>query len=281
MTRLSQPWPRSMGFKYPRKCNGSFLCRYHLRVRYSFHSGSRAGSSRRALGRSTAKSRVGLDPRLERSRLLGRRDELQEVAKRCDQAGGAVEASLGKSDGPWLTFEVDANSHSPVLLFHYPTTQPPALEYLKRSVKLEFGSLTDQRPTASHAVRPWIADVLPDAFADWHCDVVALDLHRSFWEKATILHAEHHRPARQADTRPICSPLRGHGRTRNSCLVAPHIGLRKRRDDAVHHDGAIHSWSGVRVRRGASYGPTLLDMNEPGRSDGAVAVRADGRVRPA
>lgn len=41
----------------------------------------------------------------------------------------AVGASLGKSGGPWLTFEVDANSHSPVLLFHYPATQPPALEY--------------------------------------------------------------------------------------------------------------------------------------------------------
>jgi hypothetical protein len=35
------------------------------------------------------------------------------------------------------------------------------------------------------------------------------------------------------------------------------------------------------VCRGASYSPTLLDVNEPGRSYGAVAVRADGRVRPA
>jgi hypothetical protein len=109
-----------------------------------------------------------------------------------------VGASLEESDGPWLTFEVDASSHSPVVLFHYPTTQPPALEYLKRSVKLEFGSLTDQRPTTRHGVRPWIADVLPDAFADWHCEVVALDLHRAFWEKATILHAEYHRPADKA-----------------------------------------------------------------------------------
>ncbi len=105
-----------------------------------------------------------------------------------------LEGQLGEGESPWLTFEVDAHSHSPVLLFHYPTTQPPALDYLKRSVKLEFGSLTEQRPTASHAVRPWIADVLPEAFGDWQCDVVALDLHRSFWEKATILHAEHHRP---------------------------------------------------------------------------------------
>jgi hypothetical protein len=111
------------------------------------------------------------------------------------EIAAAIEANLGKTAGSWLTFEVDPSSHSPILLFHYPTTQPPALEYLRRSVKLEFGSLTDQRPTDSHSVRPWIVGVLPDAFADWRCDVVALDLHRAFWEKATILHVEHHRPA--------------------------------------------------------------------------------------
>ena len=110
------------------------------------------------------------------------------------EISAGLEGQLGQGESPWLTFEVDAHSHSPVLLFHYPTAQPPALDYLKRSVKLEFGSLTEQRPTASHAVRPWIADVLPEAFGDWQCDLVALDLHRSFWEKATILHAEHHRP---------------------------------------------------------------------------------------
>jgi hypothetical protein len=111
------------------------------------------------------------------------------------ELSSALQTQLGATEQPWLTFEVDAHSHSPVLLFHYPSTQPPALDYLKRSVKLELGSLTEQRPTGSHAIRPWMADVLPDAFPDWHCDVVALDLHRAFWEKATILHAEHHRPA--------------------------------------------------------------------------------------
>jgi hypothetical protein len=58
-------------------------------------------------------------------------------------------------------------------------------------------------------------------------------------------------------------------------------GLWKRGDDAGYDDGAIHSRSGVRVRRGESYGPKLLDVNEPGRSYGAVALRADARVRPA
>lgn len=114
------------------------------------------------------------------------------------EIASAIRTTLGAAQRPWLTFEVDAHTQSPVLLFHYPTTQPPALYYLRRSVTLEFGSLTEQRPTGRHPVRPWIAEVLPDAFADWRCDVVALDLHRSFWEKATILHAEHHRPPDKA-----------------------------------------------------------------------------------
>jgi hypothetical protein len=44
-------------------------------------------------------------------------------------------------------------------------------------------------------VRPWVADVLSQAFPDWRCEVVALEMERSFWEKATILHAEYHRAA--------------------------------------------------------------------------------------
>jgi hypothetical protein len=106
----------------------------------------------------------------------------------------AVAAVLGKGKDAWFEFMTDAATNSPVLLFHYSTTQPPGFAYLRRSVKLEFGSLTDQQPTGRHAVRPLITEVLPDAFADWRCEVVALEVERSFWEKATILHAEYHRP---------------------------------------------------------------------------------------
>ena len=106
----------------------------------------------------------------------------------------AVEAVLGKSDPAWFEFLTDPNTNSPVLLFHYPSSQPSGFEYLKRAVKLEFGSLTDQQPVGRHPVRPWIADVLPDPFPDWRCEVVALEIERSFWEKATILHTEYHRP---------------------------------------------------------------------------------------
>jgi hypothetical protein len=47
-------------------------------------------------------------------------------------------------------------------------------------------------------MQPWRRCRLPAAFADWQCQVTALELARTFWEKATILHAEHHRPADQA-----------------------------------------------------------------------------------
>lgn len=106
-----------------------------------------------------------------------------------------VEGVLGKSGQAWFEFLTDPNTKSPVLLFHYPSSQPAGFDYLKRSVKLEFGSLTDQQPAGRHSVRPWIVEVLPDAFSDWRCEVVALEVERSFWEKATILHTEYHRPA--------------------------------------------------------------------------------------
>jgi hypothetical protein len=119
-----------------------------------------------------------------------------------DQIGPAMEAAvagvLGKSERTWFEFLTDPHTNSPVLLFHYPSSQPAGLDYLRRSVKLEFGSLTDQQPIGRHPVRPWLAEVLPEAFADWRCEVIALEVERSFWEKATILHMEYHRPDEKA-----------------------------------------------------------------------------------
>ena len=38
------------------------------------------------------------------------------------EIAAAFEEQLGDTESPWLTFEVDAHSHSPVLLFHYGCT---------------------------------------------------------------------------------------------------------------------------------------------------------------
>jgi hypothetical protein len=109
-----------------------------------------------------------------------------------------VEAILGPDPshrGGWLEYERDAATHSPVLYFNYPCGFPEGIPYIRRQVKLEFGSLTDQRPAGRHRVSPWLAEVLSAEMQGMGCEVVALEMERAFWEKATILHAEYYRDA--------------------------------------------------------------------------------------
>lgn len=109
----------------------------------------------------------------------------------------SIRAALGAPAGrdTWLTYRFDEAGRSPVLYFAYPGALPRGVAYIAREVKIEFGSLTDQRPVGRHPIRAFVAELAPGAFADFDADVVALELERTFWEKATILHAEFHRPA--------------------------------------------------------------------------------------
>jgi hypothetical protein len=108
---------------------------------------------------------------------------------------GAICAALGSApSGQWLHCELDADAKSPIIYFRYPTSQGQGFAYVAREVKLELGTLTDQQPTARYPIAPLLAKAYPALFADWACEVVALELERTFWEKATILHAEYHRP---------------------------------------------------------------------------------------
>jgi len=107
----------------------------------------------------------------------------------------AIAQRLGEAPaGHWLRYELDVDAKSPIIYFAYPTPQQGGFAYVAREVKLELGTLTDQQPTERHPVRPLLADAFPALFEGWACDVTALALQRTFWEKATILHAEFHRP---------------------------------------------------------------------------------------
>lgn len=107
---------------------------------------------------------------------------------------GAIIEVLGAAPaGKWLHYELDADAKSPILYFRYPTSQAHVFDYVRREVKLELGTLTDQQPTGRYPIQPLIASVYAALFIDWKCEVVALELQRTFWEKATILHPEYHR----------------------------------------------------------------------------------------
>ena len=61
-------------------------------------------------------------------------------------------------------------------------------------MRLEIGPLASWVPSATHSIKPYAYDVLPQAFENPSCEVVAIAAERTFWEKATILHQEAHRP---------------------------------------------------------------------------------------
>ena len=62
-----------------------------------------------------------------------------------------IAANLPGQPAVALTFAVDDGTHSPVLLFAYPRAGQTGS--LRPQVKLEFGSLYEQRPTGNHTIQ--------------------------------------------------------------------------------------------------------------------------------
>jgi predicted nucleotidyltransferase component of viral defense system len=67
-------------------------------------------------------------------------------------------------------------------------------EYIRPAVRLEIGPLASWVPSSSYKIKAYAAQAFPDAFSNPNFEVVAIDAERTFWEKATILHQEAHRP---------------------------------------------------------------------------------------
>lgn len=94
--------------------------------------------------------------------------------------------------GKW---EVTVDADDPLtLLITYPfVTGDPQTAYLRRVVRVEFGAHSPTVPSERHAIVPDIAAHFP-AIGFPQARAVVLSPVRTFWEKATLLHAEYHRP---------------------------------------------------------------------------------------
>lgn len=68
-------------------------------------------------------------------------------------------------------------------------------DYLRPEVLLEIGPLASWLPSNSYSISPYTAEAFPDVIKQAECKVNAITAERTFWEKATILHHEAHRPA--------------------------------------------------------------------------------------
>jgi len=100
------------------------------------------------------------------------------------------------ADGGW-SLEIDPNDAQTVN-FQYPPafggTDYASMSYITPRVKLELGARGDPWPTEEKVIRPYAAEDYPDFFNERDTKVTVLSSRRTFWEKATALHAEAHRP---------------------------------------------------------------------------------------
>ena len=86
------------------------------------------------------------------------------------------------------------SSDSNIVEFEYPTVIEAKLDYIRPRVILELGTHAEPVPNENYDVAPFASEHFPQWFTDPVCSVATVVARRTFWEKATILHAEYHRP---------------------------------------------------------------------------------------
>jgi hypothetical protein len=108
----------------------------------------------------------------------------------------SVRDSLGTDEGTgtWKMRAAEDDPDGQTILFAYPQAQPNISAYVRPQVRLELGARGDHWPAVDASVEPYSAKTHPRPFADPTAIVRVLSPERTFWEKATILHAIHHRP---------------------------------------------------------------------------------------
>lgn len=81
------------------------------------------------------------------------------------------------------------------LLFAYPTVYGDANHYVRPTIKLELGTRSEHWPISDHQIQSYVKEQLPDIVREPDFKIKVLNAERTFWEKATILHAYAHVPS--------------------------------------------------------------------------------------
>lgn len=114
------------------------------------------------------------------------KNEIKEILE--EQICSIIGASISRESYFRYDHKEDA------LIFRYPSKENTREGYIPPQVKLEFGSHGGIGPSETPTITPWVAEEFPDVFKNASTEVLALSPERTFWEKATILHAEYHKP---------------------------------------------------------------------------------------
>ena len=108
-----------------------------------------------------------------------------------------IEAQLGPGGQTWALAKDAADPQA--VVFRYPSSLSKGtygdLAYVNPVVRLELGARGDPWPTEQRPIKSYAAEEFPEIFEAPACNITVLAAERTFWEKATILHTEYHRPA--------------------------------------------------------------------------------------
>ena len=108
---------------------------------------------------------------------------------------GALNTRCQEILGTDEAWSLEVSKQDPnVVQFRYPTASAKGLDYLNPQVVLELGTHAEFVPHDNFTIRSFAAEEFPNVVGDGDVAVVALLAKRTFWEKATILHAEYYRP---------------------------------------------------------------------------------------
>lgn len=107
----------------------------------------------------------------------------------------AIAKALGSGSGWNIVLDTE-DMDAQTILFEYPSVleydASGAAGYIKPRIKLEFGARGQTEPSEQRTIMPYLALEFPSELPDAEVTVSTLSAERTFWEKATILHALHH-----------------------------------------------------------------------------------------
>jgi hypothetical protein len=109
-----------------------------------------------------------------------------------NQVEKAIKRKLGAS-GWKLEIDEDDNDGQ-TILFSYPKVTTQESGYIRPVVKIELGARSDHWPVSMQTISPYIAEILPSPLNEMNAEIRVLNIERTFWEKATILHRYAHYP---------------------------------------------------------------------------------------
>jgi len=102
----------------------------------------------------------------------------------------SIQEKLSENDWQFQVDSVDGN----IVEFEYPASLKTGLDYILPRVILELGTHAEPVPNENYDIQPYTAEYFPKLFTQTKCSIATVVARRTFWEKATILHAEYHRP---------------------------------------------------------------------------------------